>query len=64
MANDVIKITAPVSMTDIATVLGESKDMARSGNVKPWAKNKPFEAHENPYVAQDDAARKRGAYGF
>lgn len=64
MANDGIKITAPVGMTDIATVLGDSTDMARSGNVKPWAKNKPFEPHENPYVVQDDAARKRGAYGF
>ena len=64
MANDGIKITAPVGMTDIATVLGDSTDMARLEKIKDWSKNKPFEPHENPYVVQDDAARKKAAYGF
>ena len=64
MGNSGTKITAPVSMTDIATVIGESTDVARSGNIKSWAKYKPFESHDNPYIVQDEAARKKGAYGF
>lgn len=64
MANDGIKITAPVSMTDIATVIGDSTDMAQSENINGWSKNKPFEPHENFYEVQDDAARRKAAYGF
>lgn len=64
MANNGIKITAPVSMTDIATVLGDSTDMAQSENVNIWSKNKPFEPHENLFIVQDDAARRKAAYGF
>ena len=58
------KITAPVSMTDIATVLGESVDMANSGNINPWAKYKPFKTNGNPYKPQTDADRKDAAWGF
>jgi hypothetical protein len=64
MGNNGIKITAPVSATDIATVIGESENMARSQNVKPWSKCKPFETHDNPHKLQDDVARKKAAYGF
>lgn len=64
MANDGIKITAPVGMSDIATVIGDSTDMAQSENINDWSKNKPFEPHENFYEVQDDAARRKAAYGF
>jgi hypothetical protein len=35
------KITAPVSMSDIAKVLGTTQDFTRSENINPWAKFKP-----------------------
>ena len=64
MGNNGTKITAPVSMTDIATVIGDSTDMANSVNINDWSKNRPFEPHENLYIVQDDAARRKAAYGF
>lgn len=64
MANDGIKIKAPVSMTDIATVLGDSTNMGVSENIKIWSRNKPYEAHDNHYKTQTGNDRLRNAYGF
>lgn len=58
------KIFAPISMKDIAKVIGTTIDMARSDNVNIWAKNKPFESKSNPDYPQTDEDRKAAAWGI
>lgn len=41
MANSNGKITAPISITDISVVLGDTTDLSRSENINKWAKFKP-----------------------
>ena len=50
-------------MSDIATVLGTSQDLARAEK-KRWAKYQPFKTNGNPYKKQTDADRKDAAWGF
>lgn len=65
MANDGIRITAPVGSEDIATVIGDASDMSKSENVNTWAKYKPFEPwHSQIYRPQEDADRRDAAWGF
>ena len=64
MGNANGKIFAPVSMTDIATVIGDSTDLARSENVNIWAKYQPFETNGNPYKQQTEIDRRDAAWGF
>ena len=64
MGNSNGKIFAPVSTTDIATVIGDTTDMGKSDNVNVWAKYKPIEAKGNPYHSQTDEDRKAAAWGI
>ena len=64
MGNANGKIFAPVSMTDIATVIGDTTDLARSENVNTWAKYQPFETNGNPYKQQTEIDRRDAAWGF
>ena len=63
MGNNGVKIFAPASMSDIATVLGTTEDLARAQK-KPWAKYQPFKTNGNPHKIQTDADRKDAAWGF
>lgn len=59
------KITAPVSITDIAMAVGKTTDISRSPHIKRYAKYKPFESYAaNPHAEQTEVDRKQGAYGF
>lgn len=65
MIENGVKIKAPVSMTNIATVIGDSTDMGQSENVNIWAKYKPFRSRSaKPKKEQTDADRKVAAWGF
>lgn len=64
MSNSNGKITAPVNMTDIATVLGKTGVLIDGSEANKWAKNKPFETYNNPRIEQTASDREQGAYGF
>lgn len=59
-------ITAPVSLSDIAAVIGDNTDMARSDRINKWSRCKPFR-DPSLYFDSDEAreaARKSVFYGL
>lgn len=59
------KIFDPVSITDVATVLGDSTNLALNENMNIWAKYKPFRTRAiKPLKEQKEEDRKEAAWGF
>lgn len=56
------KITAPVSMTDIAQVLGDSTDVCKSPNINMWSARKPIRHPSRKKLT--DAQMAQYNYGF
>ena len=60
------KITAPVSIDDVKSVLGESSNdlatLSKSENIKMWSKNKPIK--HNCLFKPTDAQKKEVNYGI
>lgn len=50
MANNGIKITAPVSVSDLASVLGDTTDLGRSPSINKWAKYRSFKNYVDSAV--------------
>lgn len=56
------KITAPVSITDIAQVLGDSTDVCKSPNINMWSARKPIRHPSRTKLT--DAQMAQYNYGF
>lgn len=56
------RITKPVSLSDIAAVLGVSTDMARSMNINPYSRYKPMRS--SSIVELTDADKKALNWGY
>ena len=56
------KIIAPVSMTDIAQVLGDSTEMAKSEKINEWSARKPIRHKSRSRLS--DAEMAANNYGF